>query len=298
MAGGSPAVVVNVHWPLYTVYPGCTILFWFLYLIVTPRLSSHYVAAYDSWMPRAQMVWGQVINYLIHSILVIIPLISVLAKDGAALRDAGLYPYYSEFAYVDVCLSLGYMSFTLPWSINVYFVMKRRDMGTNRGLIIHHCAVVVAEVVYLLTQVAPWYGAISLILFELSNLNAAPHLLMTQLQYTGRWHFLNGLCFLVTFTGSRIIACTVVGILYTRDYASLDSEDAALWVTVGLSLASYWVLMALSYFWFYRDVMTVAHAELKRYLGDEYWRRCLPCAPAASARPNSSTTSKLKTFAT
>ena len=171
------------------------------------------------------------------------------------------------------------MSFTLPWSLYVYFVLKRRDMGTNKGLIIHHVAVVVAEMVYLLTQVAPWYGALSLVLFELSNLNAAPHLLMTHLRYTGPWHLLNGLCFLITYTGSRVIACTVVGVLYVRDYARMGSTEWAAWFTIGVSIAAYWVLMALSYLWFYRDVMTVAHKELKGYFGQDYLTRCCPCVP-------------------
>ena len=103
------------------------------------------------------MIWRQCINYLLHSVIMVVGLVAVLVTNEASeLRSAGLLPHYSAFAYADVCLSLGYMSFTLPWSFYVYFWLGRRDMGTNKGLIAHHCAVVVAELVYLLTQTSPW----------------------------------------------------------------------------------------------------------------------------------------------
>ena len=273
--------LVQVHWPLYTVYPAATGFFWVMYLFVSPRMSSRFIEMYDEWPRGQQMVWRQCINYLLHSVMMVIALVGVLvSSEGAELRQSGLMPHYSKFAYIDVCLSLGYMSFTLPWSFLVYFWMKRRDMGTNKGLIVHHCAVVVAELVYLLTQTSPWYGALSLVLFEVSNLNAAPHLLMTQLRYTGIWHFLNGICFLITYTGSRIISCTVIGVLYVRDYANFSGEWG-IWLAVALSLTAYWVLMTLSYYWFYRDVMTVTHFELKRYFGERYYTKCCP-APLIS----------------
>lgn len=280
-----PVFEVNVHWPLWTVYPACVMLFWGLYLVVVPRLSQRFVLDYRGWTHGQQMVWGQTINYLIHSVLVIVPLISVMASSGSELRAAGLYPFYDEIAYIDVCLSLGYMSFTLPWSCRVFFWMRRRDLGTNKGLILHHVAVVVAELVYLLTQVAPWYGALSLVLFELSNLNAAPHLLMTQLRYTGPWHFLNGVCFLITYTGSRVIACTVIGVMYVRDVALLRTDEWGMWLALGFSLAAYWVLMGLSYMWFQRDVMAVTHMELQRYFGREYLSKCCTLRKARAPSP-------------
>ena len=56
----------------------------------------------------------------------------------------------------------------------------------------------------------------------------------------------------------------------------LDSTDPALWTSVACSLASFAILMGLSYFWFYRDVVTVTHHELTRYFGPGYHRRCCP----------------------
>ena len=97
---------------------------------------------------------------------------------------------------------------------------------------------------------SPRYGALALVLFEVSNLNAAPHLLMTQLDYRGTAHFLNGIAFLITcvlpprlprssvapaqlslrprspsllrYTGSRIIGCTILGAVYLREYVCLN----------------------------------------------------------------------------
>ena len=271
-------VTVNVHWPLYSIYPAAAAIFWLNYLYLTPWLSNKRVQEYrDVWLPAKRMSWGQNVNYLLHSVLLVFGLVGELLSDEAdELRDAGLRPHYSAFAYSTVCVSLGYMSFTLPWSFNVWFRLKRRDMGTSQGLIVHHCCVVVAELVYLLTQTSPWYGALSLVLFEISNLNAAPHLLMTQLDYRGAAHFLNGIAFLVTYTGSRIIGCTVLGAFYLRDYILLDSSDPALWGSVACSLAAFAVLMGLSYYWFYRDVVTVTHYELQQYFGRDYCSKCCP----------------------
>lgn len=268
---------VNVYWPLYTIYPGSTVFFWALYLFIAPWASKRWVVEYECWTLSQQKVWRQTIAFLLHSWLLVVGLVCVLAipSEGEQLRHAGLLPHYSAAAYADVCLSLGYMSFTLPWSIYGYFWLKQRDLGTNKGLILHHTAVVVAELVYLLTQTSPWYGALALVLFEVSNLNGAPHMLMTQKKYSGIWHLLNGLMFLVTFTGSRVIACTVVGAFYIKDYVEMQSSDVGIWVMVGVSLVCYCILMGLSYMWFRREVMTVAHFELKRYFGQH-------CARAGS----------------
>ena len=76
-------------------------------------------------------------------------------------------------------------------------------------------------------------------------------------------------------TGSRVIACTVVGAFYIKDYVEMQSSDVGIWVMVGVSLVCYCILMGLSYMWFRREVMTVAHFELKRYFGQH-------CARAGS----------------
>jgi len=278
---------VNVFWPLYTIYPAAVVFFWVTYLFLAHWASERWVPDYKhEWSVPQQMVWRQTIAFLLHSYLLVIGLAVVLAVPSELheLRHAGVLPHYSPAAYADVCLSLGYMSFTLPWSIYGWFWLKRRDLGTSLGLMLHHFCVVCAELIYLLTQTSPFYGSLALVLFELSNLNAAPHMLMTQRRYTGIWHMLNGLMFLITFTGSRIIACTVVGGLYIRDYAQMNTSDPSVWVAVGVSLVAYWILMVLSYMWFKQLVFPVAHFELKRYFGDFYYLRCCPACLASKLK--------------
>ena len=90
-------------------------------------------------------------NALLHTYVVVGALLAEVLVEGRVLRSAGLHPYYSPFAYVDVCISLGYMCFTLPWSVRTWFVLRHRE-HTSRSLMLHHVCVVVAELVYLLTQ--------------------------------------------------------------------------------------------------------------------------------------------------
>ena len=133
-APSPPPLEVSVHWPLYSVYPASVVLFWILYLCITPKLTRQCVQQYQDWSDSKRMVWGQNVNYFVHSVLLIICLAGVLISPEAdELATAGLQPHLSMVAYCGVCFSLGYMSFTLPWSFNVYFRMKRRDMGTNAG---------------------------------------------------------------------------------------------------------------------------------------------------------------------
>ena len=75
------------------------------------------------------------------------------------------------------------MSLTLPWSCRHYFCGTQSERNATRPtLIIHHAWVVIAELVYLLTQTSPWHGILSIVLFEASNLFLMPHHLMTQVR--------------------------------------------------------------------------------------------------------------------
>ena len=103
---------------------------------------------------------------------------------------------------------------------------------------------------------------LSLVLFEASNLFLMPHHLMTQLDYHGKWHFLNGLAFFATCTLARVFGCVALGISYVRDAATLHERDWELVLCVSLSLVSFWAILLLSLYWYVHDVLGEVHKEL------------------------------------
>jgi len=269
-------VAIRVHWPLYCV-PGCALAFYALYFALH-SLSRRLVPGYRHWPEINQRSWRQNVCATIHTYVLMLLLIVALGIDGAALQRALLVPHYSPLAYLAVSFSLSYMCLTLPWSCRMYFGSSDERKATRPSLIIHHAFVVLAEGVYLLTQTSPWPGILSLVLFEASNLFLMPHHLMTQLDYHGKWHFLNGLAFFATCTLARVFGCVALGISYVRDAATLHERDWELVLCVSLSLVSFWAILLLSLYWYVHDVLGEVHKELAiKWGGDYLIRVCCPC---------------------
>ena len=231
-----------------------------------------------------------------HTYLLMLLLVIVLIREGTELQSAGLLPYYSPLAYVAVGMSLGYMSMTLPWSLRMYYGNEQERNATRPTLIVHHFFVVLAELVYVLTLTSPWHGLLAFVFFEFSNLFLMPHHLMTQYGYHGKLHFINGLLFFLSCTLVRVGGCVVLGVFYIVDVVSIDvtavggtqrdadtaaasDYGAGLFVALSLSLISFWVILALSCYWYAKDVLSEVHKEFKMSFGETYWRRCCPCAP-------------------
>ena len=279
--GGPCTGIVNIHWPLYTVLPICTVLFYATYL-GSHRISSRYVPAYRGWSELNQRIWRQNLCATVHTYVLVLLLSIVVLKSQGDLQAALLLPYYDPLAYCAICLSLAYMLLTLPWSMRHWFGTKRERQATRPTLIVHHLFVVVAELVYLITQTSPWHGALSFVLFEFSNLFLMPHHLMTQLGYRGKAHFWNGIGFFLSCTLVSIAACTVVGGYYARDVATFRPPShlgVSVWVCISLSLVAYWIILILSWYWYIADVLGEVHKEFQLAFGRGYWkiwRRVMP----------------------
>lgn len=295
-SAGGPCTgsLVNVHWPLYSILPGFAIFFYATYLVAAPA-SKRYLKAYSNWSELNQRIWRQNICALLHTYLLVIILLVVVIRSHSDLQGALLKPYYDPLAYSAICLSLGYMMLTLPWSLRHWFGTERERKATRPTLIVHHFFVVVAELVYLITQTSPWHGALSFVLFEFSNIFLMPHHLMTQLQYHGKAHFWNGLGFFISCTFVRVGACTVVGVYYIRDVVNFRPAaalGAGAWVCVCLSLVSYWIILVLSWYWYVNDVLGEVHKEFKMAFGAQYWKLWRRWLPQRKSQPKQVTSSR------
>jgi hypothetical protein len=280
------APVVAVHWPLYSVFPACSVLFYAFYYVLD-GLSRQRVSDYKRWSALNQKSWRQNVCCLVHTYGLVLLMAVVLGRSHTQLRSAGISPYYDPLAYCAVCFSLGYMTLTLPWSLRHWCGTELERAATRPSLMIHHGFVVIAHLVYVLTQTSPWPGALSIIMFEFSNLNLMPHHLMTQVRYHGKWHFLNGVCFFFTCTFVRIVGSTILGVYFIRDAAAFDPTlmygVGGAWgarVSVVFSLVSFWIILLLSCYWYANDVLSEVHKEFSNAWGKGYWkvwRKCGPC---------------------
>lgn len=273
----------GVAWPLWTVLPAAVVFWWTFYYVVTPALGR--LCAIENLTKLNQLCWRQNVTSLLHTLIVVTILVVVFATDEH-LRRTGIAPYYNSLAYADVCVSLGYMLFALPWSLHMRFVLGARRPYVTGEFTLHHCCVVTAELVYLLSNACPFYGAIALMLMEFTNWLYLPFVLMKQAGTTDGPAFLVcGVGLVVSFVGCRLGVCTWVGVAFARDAASGMPDGLASAVT--LSLVAFWTLQCISYWWWAHDVMPQLHATLTRLGGDEYYLRPLPAALRARLSPAS-----------
>jgi hypothetical protein len=235
-------------------------------------LSAH---RYPKWHQFDQNCWRQNCASAVHSLFVVSSIIAVLASDSG-VAAAGLSPHYNEWLYVTASISLAFFTLALPWSIHMHCVLKAKQPYTRFSLLVHHTLVVVALLVYLLTQYCPHHGALAIFLMEVTNWNYVPHLLLTQLGHKGTCWTINGIVFVLSYTSCRICACSWLVVQLTVDVAHFDPPHDAGWAAAAVTLVCLWGLCYLSWFWFVQDVCPSTHDALKDLFGDEYYHWCCP----------------------
>lgn len=267
--------VVSIHWPLWIVLPSSYVFFCASYSFLTPALSRKLLpGTYSKLSELNKRCWNQNVNALLHTLIVVGSLVGVLA--GHSLDDASLEPKYVVMGYIDICISLGYMLFVLPWSLHMYFWLKARKPYTSFAFCIHHTCVVTAELTYLLTQACAWYGAAAVALLEFTNWFYLPFILMKQAGVQNTLFYLLGFSFVLVYTVCRVVLGTWLGIAFAVEAADLDSGDDGLWAAVAVALLTYWGLMMLSLYWWCAEVLPKLHEGLGELLGEGYWKSFCP----------------------
>ena len=270
---------IRIHWPLYSILPLAFLGFSAAYFVIFPHLSRRCLGSrYGKLSALNRRCFLQNLTALLHTLLVVAGLLTAL---NAGFSSEGLLPYYSTAMYIDLCISLGYFLFVLPWSMHMYFILGARAPYTGLDMILHHATVTMGECVYLLTQVAPWYGATALALFEITNWPFIPFTLLTQLNMKGSMvHSCFGFLFVFAFIVCRLFGCTWVAILFVSQVSDLLSRPAhgtdAIKASVVVALVGFMIILALSYYWFVVKVVPNVHAALQELLGDTYHHRFTP----------------------
>ena len=134
--GGACTSLVNVHWPLYTVVPFCSFLYYTIYVLLD-RVCNRYIAAYSSWSRLNRRIWRQNICATIHTYTLVLLLTVVIIRSHAGLQGALLSPYYDPLAYVSVCMARARRTrrtccvwAALPVLVHVACVRLMNELGT------------------------------------------------------------------------------------------------------------------------------------------------------------------------
>ena len=143
-----------------------------------------------------------------HTLLSTVCLLGALLSDSS-LHTSRLYPHESLVLYLDISMSLGYFTYSLPMSV----VMAEAGFPYGSYLMIaHHTLVFGAQSTFLLTQYPSGYMAASGFLFELTNVFFVPHVIMLQLGVSAALRNAVGAMLVVVYTGGRCVLCTALGI--------------------------------------------------------------------------------------
>ena len=221
-----PSAPLQPRWPLLVVYPLSASFFWTSYLYVlaplSRRLLPHRYATFSHFNERC---WRQNLLSGLHTCLSASCLLGALVGDGSlAFGDARLYPHDSFLLYLDISMSLGYFSFSLPMSV----VMAKAGFPYgSRTMVVHHTLVVVAQTTFLLTRYPSGYMAASGFLFELTNLFFVPHLILLQLDAAPTARALLGLALVLVYTLARCVACTTLAMLSLIDLSRFEPPRPA-----------------------------------------------------------------------
>lgn len=132
-------------------------------------------------------------------------------------------------------------------------------------------------------QSCAWYGAAAVALLEFTNWFFLPYILMKQSGYSGAPFIVLGSLFVVVYFVCRIVLGTWLGIAFAVDVAALASSDAGLWVAVVTSLLTYWLLMGLSVYWWFTEVMPNLHNVRARPPRRRCWARATGSAAVPAA---------------
>ena len=276
---------IEAHWPLYTILPASSFFFATGYLFVWDRIARSRCGPeqYEKLNHMNQMCFRANCNSLIHTYVVVVMLIWVLATDSTIWTQR-LVPYYSPVGYSAMCITLGYFSISVPWSIRMRYWLDGREV-MPMVLLIHHGIVSLAAMLYVLSLLACFYGAVAFACMELSNWFFIPRTFAQMLGWKGtceaacgrhsshrmfnhrhmhanpcrtedgRCGTLNGLCLVVSFIVFRIGVCSVVGVWFVADLARWGSADAAEWTILILDCLLFMAVLVISYAWLWLQVL-------------------------------------------
>ena len=259
---------IEARWPLYTVLPISSAIFWVSYWLlwdVVAHRSSHLKADFERLSPLSRMCFRANCNSALHTYTVVVLLLWVLMSDGS-LWSTRLSQHYNPVGYAAMCITLGYFSLSVPWNAWLRFV-RREHQVVPLSIFAHHLLVVAGALLYVVTSMAAFYGAVAFACMECSNWFFIPRTVAEMLGWNndGRLGTINGALLVLSFILLRIGVCTIAAVLFVYDLARF-SGDAAEWTCVLLAFALFVAVLALSYVWLHLQVMPGLTAAVRQLL--------------------------------
>lgn len=274
--------LLHPRWPLLCVYPLFAAFFWIGYLRLVRLLFRWFMPErYDRFSEMNEICFRQNVLSGVHTLLSAMCLLAALVVDRDLLTTNRLYAHDSMLLYLDLSMSLGYFSFSLPMSVAM--ASEGFPYG-SRLMVVHHSLVAAAQVTFLLTQYPSGYMAASGFLFEATNLFFIPHVLLLQLGAPQRLRSVVGGALVIVYTLARCVACTALAVLSVSDLRHFTPPPdvqraggaAGCWLAMGCGLGCFYGLLLISWYWYFTSILPSLHSGLQAVLGRHYYRACCP----------------------
>lgn len=230
----------------------------------------------ENFNPFNERCWRQNILSGVHTAGSTILLLTAILGDSSILGERRLYPHDNLILYLDISMSLGYFSFSLPMAYYMAFTLRAGFPYGSSQMVFHHGMVVIAQATFLLTQYPSAYMAASGLLFELTNVVYIPHVLMIQLNAPATARTMVGLALAVVYTLARCIVCTALAVISFGDLREFSPPTSGAWVAALLGLCCFYGLLLLSWYWYFTAIVPSIHEGLAHAFGRQYYRACCP----------------------
>lgn len=204
---------------------------------------------------------------MIHSTVCTIFLFIGILTDPVLRAQRPLHPHHNLLGYIGISLSLGYFTFTIPWSYRLYWSGERH--ATNFALCFHHGVVYVAALTYLIGRTCALYGATAFAAMEFTNWFFIPHILQQQVRSTRHklWNA-NYIVLVIAFIAMRLVLCTWMMVLFAEDLGRFQSDDAGEWFLVVFQFVIFVVVTLLSWVWLWQGIQDLdLIPQIKKKLG-------------------------------
>ena len=257
-AAAPPPFTINLEWsttwPLYTVYPLSAAFFIVLYAYIGPKLWPKVVKRYQNMGELSKKCWRQNTNALLHTLVLCPMLFIAIMLDEPMRLQRPLHPHHNTLGYVALCWSLGYFTFTIPWSYKLYWEGERH--ATNLALCIHHGVVYVAALTYLIARTAALYGAVAFAAMECTNVFFIAHILQQSVR--SKMHTLWNINYVVLVVfgviGCRLTLCTYMFVLFSYDISEFTSESPVEWTFVVAQYVIFLFVVLLSWLFIWNGI--------------------------------------------
>ena len=243
----------EVTWPLYTVYPLSTLFFVVLYFS-GPKWWPKIFPRYKQMGELSKMCWRQNTSALLHTVILCPMLLVAVLIDEPMRVKRPLHYHHNTLGYVALCWSLGYFSYTIPWSYRLYWNGERH--ATNLALCIHHGIVWIAALSYLLARTCALYGAVAFAAMEFTNWFFIAHLLQQSARSKMKrlWDVNYIVLVFVGVIGMRLTLCSYMFVLFSIDVSNFSSDSAAEWAFVILQYAIFAIVVVLSWVFIWNGI--------------------------------------------